>query len=133
MRKYSFLLLILVLISCAKNKPEKFILGRWEVEYIDAVHPRDVDPQIFEDFKKDLSYFKEITFYEDSVVYFDYLNTDDRLGTYFFEETNFSDYTTIIDMSHFPLKDSTQFQQFSFKNRRYHIEKFTRNKLVLHS
>ena len=76
------ILLTLLTISCAKNKPEKFILGKWEVIDVNAKEVKNNDPQICQDFKNDLSYFKHITFYEDSLMYIDYLNTKPALATY---------------------------------------------------
>jgi len=126
-----YFLSIFILIGCAKNNPEKSILGKWEIENVSAAFGYNTDPQIYDDFKKDLSYFKEITFYPDSVVYFDYINTDDRLGTYSFEESDSREYLTKLKMTHFPLKDTSQVQKFNFSNRSYYVEKFTRNKLIL--
>ncbi len=134
MKVYSsliYFICVLILMGCAKNQPEKSILGRWEVEFVSVAFGTNTDPQMFDDFKSDLFYFKELTFYKDSIVYFDYVNAEDRLGTYFFEESISREYSTDLKMSHFPLKDTSQVQKFNFSNRTYSVEKFTRNKLIL--
>lgn len=121
----------ILVLGCAKNKPEKFILGKWEVINVDGRQVKDNNPQIFKDFKNDLSYFEHITFYEDSLVYIDYLNTKPTLGTYYIVESAFFQDREAIYTSHFPLKDSTQVQKFNFQMARFDIKEFSRNKLLV--
>ena len=123
---------LFVLIGCAKNKPEKYILGRWEVVNIDADRKTESNPQIFEDFKNDISYFEEVTFYEDSLVYFEYLNMQPILGTYYIEQAKFSDdFDYWIVIEHKNVNSTTHPKRFDFSQETFYIKKHTRNKLVL--
>lgn len=125
------LIALLTNLGCAKNNPEKSILGRWEVVALDAIRKADSNPQIFEDFKNDASYFKEIIFYEDSLVYFNYEHIQPILGTYWMEENIFDDFDFQIVIEHKNIQDTIYPKKFDFDNSTFLINKLTRNKLRL--
>lgn len=121
----------LIVLGCAKNKPEKFILGRWEVVNIDSERKTESNAHIFEDFKNDVSYFKEITFYEDSLVYFNYLHVQPILGTYDLTESNTDAFDFQVAIEHKLINDTIYPRKFDFHHNSYYLKKLTRNRLIL--
>ncbi len=131
MKYLTLIITTLIVLGCAKNKPEKFILGRWEVVNIDSERKTESNAHIFDDFKNDVSYFKEITFYEDSLVYLNYLNVQPILGTYYLAESIVDDFDFMVAIEHKNVNDTTYPKKFDFSNNSYFIKKLTRNRLML--
>jgi hypothetical protein len=131
MRAVSYILCLLMLFNCAKQKPKSSLVGRWEIIEIRETFKQDSD--LLESFKADIAYFNEITFYPDSLVYIPYLNREERLGTYKFSE-NFYDIEGVIaqfELKHADFIASEKSEQFEFFNADCSIKKITHNRLVL--
>ena len=122
---------LLINLGCVKNKPEQFILGQWEVVTINSERKTESNTQIFEYFKNDVSYFKEITFYKDSLVYINYLHIQPILGTYSLRESIIDAYDFQIAIEHKNINDTIYPQKFDFSENSFFIKKLTRNRLVL--
>jgi len=127
--KTNLILLIcwsLIICACGKQKPEKYILGRWELESIETGSKKDW-VSVMSDFVLDVSYFKEITFYSNQTVYFNYINSDVRLGTYEFKDSDID----VIEIRHAMIYDTINSYNFNFSLWEYRIEKLTRNSVIL--
>jgi len=128
MRKYYFLFLVFLFIGCAKNKPQKTIQGKWEVlEISDHENETDLMPL----FKSDNAYFKEITFYEDTLVYIPYLNREERLGTYSIEKVDADEYHSELFIYHADFVASERSENFKFHKARYMIHFMRKNKMKI--
>jgi hypothetical protein len=125
------IVVILVLgSSCTKNKPEKYILGQWEVQDVYETHG-PADPQIYQDFKSDLYYFEKMIFYNNNQVYIDYTHEQPKLGTYALVPYVSSQAKFTLEIKHFPLKDSTFQKKFDFHQTSFFLNKLNRNQMIL--
>lgn len=131
MRNILIIVILIGTVNCAKQKPKEFITGRWEVVKVNDRVNQKMD--LLAAFQSDVSYFKEITFYTDSLVYIPYLNRDERLGTYHFIETGYNGESVIaqFEIKHLAFVGEKQSNRFEFFNANCFITKISRNKLIL--
>lgn len=130
MRVMLIILGLMFLTNCKKKISFETLSGHWKVVDIDRYEGKS-NPQIFEDFKNDLTYFEEVIFYKDGSLHFKYLNADPKLGTYHpanFPQANEGD---IVFFNHSVFTDSTHAQKFEFVDMLYRVEKLTKNKLII--